>query len=118
MARESLASGCFQSGLSPELQRKLVEHLNWCKTEDKTEALRFLALATCGEAGELANLIKKDWRGDSGQEARAEKIDKEIVDLGNYVFMMAFLRGIDLPFAMMEKMIEVEERPETPWSNR
>lgn len=26
--------------------------------------VRFLSLALCGEAGELANIVKKQWRGD------------------------------------------------------
>lgn len=29
-----------------------------------TEDMRYNALAMCGEAGEVANEIKKDWRGD------------------------------------------------------
>jgi len=28
------------------------------------EDIRFLSLALCGEAGELANVVKKEWRGD------------------------------------------------------
>lgn len=28
------------------------------------EDLRFLALSLCGEAGEVGNLVKKEWRGD------------------------------------------------------
>lgn len=31
----------------------------------EAEVINFLALAICGEAGELANCIKKMWRGDS-----------------------------------------------------
>jgi|SRR5215471_4717395 len=57
--------------------------------EDK----RFLALALCGEAGELANLIKKQWRGDSIDEAR---IAEEIGDVHAYLELLACAYGLDL----------------------
>lgn len=41
------------------------------------ENVRFLSLALCGEAGELANVVKKHWRGDGtlGQDALDEVAD-------------------------------------------
>jgi NTP pyrophosphatase (non-canonical NTP hydrolase) len=57
-----------------ELHQKMTAHLfpTYCSTDE-----RFLALALCGEAGELANLIKKRWRDgvDLVEECRDEIAD-------------------------------------------
>lgn len=55
--------------------------------------IRFLALALCGEAGELANIIKKQWRGDVlslGGDAH-----DEVADVLAYVMMLAHQLGMD-----------------------
>lgn len=91
-----------------ELQAHLLEHLNWGPLNG-AEKVRFMVLALCGEAGELANLIKKDWRGDSGD--RRGEIRAELADVGNYIFMIAAALNIDLPVVMLEKLKEVEQRP-------
>lgn len=62
------------------------------KTPWNTESRRFLTLAFCGEAGELANKIKKEWRGD--------KLDyvgvcKEISDCFIYLSLIAFAFEMD-----------------------
>lgn len=75
--------------------------------------LRFMTLALCGEAGELANYIKKDWRGDPGD--RIEAVVKELADVLNYAFMIAKLLGADPHQIMLDKLIEVESRP--IWKN-
>ncbi len=93
------------------LRQKIRDHLKWGPIEPR-DRLRFLALALCGEAGELANLIKKDWRGDAGVDARREKVKEELADVGNYVFMMAEALGVDLPAAMLAKLTAVEARQE------
>ena len=90
------------------LMEHLRTHLNWGDLHEE-DRIRFLALALCGETGELANLIKKDWRGDDGD--RSEKIRSELADIGNYVFMLAVALGIDLHAEMYKKLIEVEQRP-------
>lgn len=78
--------------------------------------LAFFALAAAGEAGELANFVKKKWRGDrkfkgkAGLAAWNLKVDEEIVDLANYVFMMADHRRIQLRARMRKKLLEVEAR--------
>ncbi len=98
-----------------ELRQKIRDHLHWGPVEHR-DRLRFMALALCGEAGELANLVKKDWRGDIGGNERREKMKEELADVGNYVFMMAEALGVDLPAAMLKKLVAVEERPE--WKDR
>lgn len=92
-----------------ELHDHLQKHLGWgpLKGVDK---VRFMALALCGEAGELANLIKKDWRGDLGD--RRDQIRAELSDVANYAFMLAEALSIDLADAMLSKLREVEKRPE------
>src|SRR3954465_7816219 len=47
---------------------------------------RFLALALCGEAGELANMIKKRWR--DGVDL-SEEIKDEIADIRVYLELLA-----------------------------
>jgi NTP pyrophosphatase (non-canonical NTP hydrolase) len=53
---------------------------------------RFLALALCGEAGELANLIKKRWR--DGVDMTNE-IRDEIADIRVYLELLAKCFGIE-----------------------
>jgi NTP pyrophosphatase (non-canonical NTP hydrolase) len=47
---------------------------------------RFLALALCGEAGELANMIKKRWRDGADL---TEEIKDEIADVRIYLELLA-----------------------------
>lgn len=96
-----------------ELREHIRAHLDWGPL-DGPEKMRFMTLALCGEAGELANLVKKDWRGDAGD--RRTKIAAELADVANYTFMLAEGLGIDLPAAMLAKLKEVEQRPE--WQSR
>lgn len=88
---------------------RIKAHLHWGPISG-AEKVRFMALALCGEAGELANLIKKDWRGDAGD--RSEQLVAELADVANYTFMLAAALNVDLPTAMLEKLQEVERRPE------
>lgn len=53
---------------------------------------RFLALALCGEAGELANMIKKRWR--DGVDLSAE-IREELADIRAYLELLAKCFGIE-----------------------
>ena len=71
------------------------------------EIARFLALAICGEAGELANLFKKEWRGD---EINTAKIADEMADVRIYLEHLADELGIDLDAACMKKAFIVEAR--------
>jgi NTP pyrophosphatase (non-canonical NTP hydrolase) len=52
---------------------------------------RFLALALCGEAGELANMIKKRWRDSVDL---SEEIRDEIADIRVYLELIAHCFGI------------------------
>ncbi len=72
-----------------DLHRKMTAHL--FPTFGKEDE-RFLAIALCGEVGELANMIKKRWRDgvDLGEEIR-----DEIADIRIYLELIAKCFDID-----------------------
>jgi NTP pyrophosphatase (non-canonical NTP hydrolase) len=60
--------------------------------------VRFLSLALCGEAGELANIIKKQWRGlsaDGGIGAQWSEARDEIADIVVYSMLIFSALGGD-----------------------
>jgi NTP pyrophosphatase (non-canonical NTP hydrolase) len=67
----------------------------------------FLCLSLCGEAGELANLLKKRWRGDAVDPAR---IREEMADVRMFLELLAKVEGVDLEAACEEKILAVETR--------
>ncbi len=68
---------------------------------------RFFSLELCGEAGELANLEKKEWKGRPVEAAAcAEEAADVFIALLNY----ANARGVDLGRAVEAKMAEIERR--------
>jgi NTP pyrophosphatase (non-canonical NTP hydrolase) len=71
---------------------------------------RFFSLELCGEAGELANLEKKEWKGKTIDDA--EVID-ETADVFIALVNYANSRGIDLAAAVEAKMAEIERRRST-----
>jgi len=72
-----------------ELHQKMTAHLF---PSFSSEDERFLALALCGEAGELANYIKKRWR--DGVDLK-EEIRDEIADIRVYLELIARCFDID-----------------------
>lgn len=62
------------------------------KVPGSLEDRRFLALALCGEVGELANLVKKEWRGDV-DPAYGEKVRDELGDVYAYLILNAMAHG-------------------------
>lgn len=57
-----------------------------------SEDERFLALALCGEVGELANYIKKRWRDGADL---TEEIRDEIADIRVYLELLAHCFNIE-----------------------
>jgi NTP pyrophosphatase (non-canonical NTP hydrolase) len=68
------------------------------------EDRRFLALALCGEAGELANLIKKEWRGD-GDPQFADKLADELGDVYAYLQLLACAFDLNLDTIIEERTL-------------
>jgi NTP pyrophosphatase (non-canonical NTP hydrolase) len=82
----------------------------------RAERIRFLALALAGEAGELANVVKKQWR--DGPNWSAQQLSdnftaqcKELADVVIYAYALANALKIDLDTVCEAKMTEVRERP-------
>jgi len=72
-----------------ELHTRMTRHLfpTW-SSEDE----HFLALALCGEAGELANMVKKRWRDGADL---VEEIRDELADIRVYTELLAKAFGIE-----------------------
>jgi NTP pyrophosphatase (non-canonical NTP hydrolase) len=71
---------------------------------------RFLALALCGESGELANVVKKQWR--DGKD-RTKKARAELCDVLAYGLMLGNDLGwsvSDTLAAVVRKLRAVERR--------
>jgi NTP pyrophosphatase (non-canonical NTP hydrolase) len=89
-----------------ELHERMTGHL-FPAYSNKDE--RFLALALCGEAGELANMIKKRWRDGADL---TEEIRDEIADVRVYLELLAKCFGIEgakLDRRVQEKLAIVAE---------
>lgn len=79
--------------------------------QSREEIQRFLALAIAGEAGELANFFKKQWRGD---DIDKEDIAMELADIYTYVRHLCDYLDIDLEQAAKEKAEIVNQRLKSP----
>jgi NTP pyrophosphatase (non-canonical NTP hydrolase) len=64
---------------------------------------RFLALALCGEAGELANMIKKRWR--DGVDLTPE-IRDELADIRVYLELLA--KCFDIEGKKLDRQVEAK----------
>lgn len=71
----------------------------------------FLALALSGEAGELANKYKKEWRDGVGTITQ-EVMEEELFDIGAYCFMLSFHFGVDFIAGVEKSLLNFEERPQ------
>lgn len=78
---------------------------------DKNERIRFLSLAICGEAGELANFVKKDWRGTAVLDLR-QHVRMEIADIAIYLHELARNLDTTIDACCEEKVIELKTRHE------
>ena len=90
-----------------ELHEHMTAHLfSSYANEDE----RFLTLALCGEAGELANMIIKRWR--DGVDL-SDEIKEEIADIRIYLELLARCFGIEggkLDLAVEQKLMKVAEK--------
>lgn len=83
---------------------------------ETTERARFNALALCGEAGELANVLKKLWRGDTNHppEHFTQQLREELADVRMYTQLLADELGIDLDHACEAKIRTIAARWNVP----
>lgn len=81
-----------------DLHKQMTKHLfpAWSSTDE-----RFLALGLCGEAGELANMIKKRWR--DGVDL-TEDIKDEIADVRVYLELLA--KCFDIEGSKLDKRVQ------------
>ncbi len=78
-------------GLASVWEQARDNHRQHSDTGDRESDIRFLTLGLTGEAGEVANFVKKRWRdGDDYDEA----IQFEIADVCAYAFMLADTMGM------------------------
>lgn len=77
-------------------------HRAYSDMGDVETDIRFLALGLTGEAGELANFVKKRWR-DGDRHERALQL--EVADVCAYAFMLADLLGLT-PASLIEAIAE------------
>lgn len=68
-----------------------------------SEDVRFLAMGLAGEVGEVLNIIKKDWRGDSGDRRAA--LREELGDAQAYLSLLVRTCGFD-PDEMMYRVVK------------
>ena len=90
-----------------ELHQKMTAHLfPPYSNEDEL----FLALALCGEVGELANMIKKRWRD---KVDLTSEIQDEIADIRVYLELLAKffnIEGPKLDEQVKSKLLKVVEK--------
>lgn len=67
-------------------------HRRYSDTGDLENDIRFLTLGLTGEAGEVANFVKKRWRDGDGHD---QDIRYEIADVCAYAFMLASTMGME-----------------------
>lgn len=68
---------------------------------------RFLALALAGEVGEVANFVKKEWRGD---RVDREKLKDELSDVFAYWCLLVRCAGFDVTGVMVRSHSKAVER--------
>lgn len=91
------------SGLS-KLQKEFDEYQ---KAAFPKRGANFFALELNGEAGELANLEKKVWKGKT---IPADDFEDEAADVLIALLNYANARGIDLASAVEKKMAIIDQR--------
>jgi NTP pyrophosphatase (non-canonical NTP hydrolase) len=90
-----------------ELHERMTAHLflPYSSTDE-----RFLALAICGEVGELANMIKKRWRDGADL---SKEICEELADIRVYLELLAKCFGVEgekLDLQVQAKLAKVVNR--------
>jgi NTP pyrophosphatase (non-canonical NTP hydrolase) len=74
-----------------------------------SEDIRFLAMGLAGEVGEVLNVLKKHWRGDS-KDIRSPELIIEIGDAQAYLAMLLHAIGMDSNALMWDIVRKVERK--------
>lgn len=78
--------------------------------ESSVHVLEHLILATIGEVGEAANILKKVIRGDRSFEDSRQEIAEEIADIFIYVLKIIYQMDIDIEAEYYKKMASNQVR--------
>lgn len=93
----------------PRVQHAFDAYQQSCFLERPAE---FFALELCGEAGELANLVKKAWKG---REIADADVADEAADVLIALMNFCNARSIDLGAAVAEKLHRITpSKPDAP----
>jgi NTP pyrophosphatase (non-canonical NTP hydrolase) len=84
----------------------------WFGDQDASHSLPHMVLALCGEAGELANIIKKVERGslDIKEAAVRHQINMEVTDVFVYLLNISGLILLDLELSNQVVRAQNEKR--------
>jgi NTP pyrophosphatase (non-canonical NTP hydrolase) len=95
-----------------QLPPHIKEHMEVCPDWSPSDPRSiFLSLAIAGEAGELANLFKKEWRDQTFNRPR---VFEELGDVVAYCIMLAYHLGLDPIQLAFNRLEAFEKRPEYP----
>lgn len=86
-----------------ELHHRFVRNYEPGSLEDE----RFLALALAGEAGEVANFVKKQWRGDRVDRAQ---LRKELDNVFAYWCLPVRCAGFDVGSVVQAALTSAQEK--------
>jgi len=86
-------------------QQAQLNHQKYSATGTQENDIRFLTLGLVGEAGELANFIKKRWRDGEGHDA---DIKLEVADVLAYLMMVAYQFGM-FPHELIQTVAHKQE---------
>jgi NTP pyrophosphatase (non-canonical NTP hydrolase) len=71
----------------------------------------FTALALAGEVGELANIVKKQWRGDERPALSVDPaVRAELADIRIYLHLLSASLKIDIDEAIEEKLPAIRNK--------
>lgn len=92
--------------LQDSFDREHSGHFDWSTrvTEDNLEVLAFLGLGVCGEARELANIVKRVVRGGHSLRTATHEIEEEVADIFIYLVKVCNQMDSDLEEAYQSKL--------------
>lgn len=101
--------------LTKEVDLLVKSHVAYCDhggpcSYGSLDDMRFLTMGLAGEAGEIANLVKKEHAGIINFNKLEEEMKGEIADVFTYLALLADAFGIDMATVVREKRQIVIEK--------